>query len=76
MEMPTKFWAQMFHGMYLLSGWTDLQDTLLGCKLVTQRDTFITKDVMMNILMNIQVRGTSPASSLNDCAPPSIGLLV
>lgn len=33
-----------------------LQDTLLGCKLVTQRDTFITKDVMMNILMNIMVR--------------------
>lgn len=34
---------------------TDVQDTLLGCKLVTQRDTFITKEVMMNILMNIQV---------------------
>jgi hypothetical protein len=33
-----------------------LQDTLLGCKLVTQRDSFITKDVMMNILMNIMVR--------------------
>lgn len=32
------------------------QDTLLGCKLVTQRDTFITREVMMNILMNIQVR--------------------
>jgi len=32
-----------------------LQDTLLGCKLVTQRDSFITKEVMMNILMNIQV---------------------
>lgn len=33
-----------------------LQDTLLGAKLVTQRDSFITKDVMMNILMNIMVR--------------------
>lgn len=32
-----------------------VQDTLLGCKLITQRDTFITRDVMMNILMNIQV---------------------
>jgi hypothetical protein len=30
-----------------------LQDTLLGAKLITQRDTFIGKDLMMNILMNI-----------------------
>jgi hypothetical protein len=29
------------------------QDTLLGAKLITQRDTFIGKDLMMNILMNI-----------------------
>jgi hypothetical protein len=36
------------------SACSPLQDTLLGCKLVTQRDTFITKDVMMNILMNIR----------------------
>eukprot|EP00879_Flechtneria_rotunda_P006150 GHRR01006467.1.p1 GENE.GHRR01006467.1~~GHRR01006467.1.p1 ORF type:complete len:1335 (+),score=429.51 GHRR01006467.1:359-4363(+) len=30
-----------------------VQDTLLGCKLITQRDTFIGKDLMMNILMNV-----------------------
>jgi DNA-directed RNA polymerase II subunit RPB1 len=30
-----------------------LQDTLLGAKLITQRDTFIRKELMMNILMNI-----------------------
>lgn len=29
------------------------QDTLLGAKLITQRDTFIGKQLMMNILMNI-----------------------
>ncbi|MED6109061.1 DNA-directed RNA polymerase II subunit rpb1, partial [Stylosanthes scabra] len=28
-----------------------VQDTLLGCKKITKRDTFITKDVFMNILM-------------------------
>lgn len=37
-----------------------VQDTLLGCKLITQRDTFITRDVMMNILMNIQVSQSDP----------------
>lgn len=37
-----------------------MQDTLLGCKLITQRDTFITRDVMMNILMNIQVSQSDP----------------
>ncbi|KAF6257604.1 hypothetical protein COO60DRAFT_1622218 [Scenedesmus sp. NREL 46B-D3] len=30
-----------------------VQDTLLGAKLITQRDTFIGKELMMNILMNI-----------------------
>lgn len=41
------------------------QDTLLGCKLVTQRDTFIRKDLMMNILMNIQGwDGTVPAPTI------------
>ncbi|WIA28234.1 hypothetical protein OEZ86_010790 [Tetradesmus obliquus] len=30
-----------------------VQDTLLGAKLITQRDTFIGKHLMMNILMNI-----------------------
>ena len=28
-----------------------VQDTLLGCRLMTKRDTFIPKDVFMNILM-------------------------
>ncbi|QHO35434.1 DNA-directed RNA polymerase II subunit [Arachis hypogaea] len=28
-----------------------VQDTLLGCRKITKRDTFITKDVFMNILM-------------------------
>lgn len=28
-----------------------VQDTLLGCRLMTKRDTFIEKDVFMNILM-------------------------
>ena len=28
-----------------------VQDTLLACRLITKRDTFITKDVFMNILM-------------------------
>jgi DNA-directed RNA polymerase II subunit RPB1 len=28
-----------------------VQDTLLGCRLITKRDTFITKDVFMNIIM-------------------------
>ena len=28
-----------------------VQDTLLGCRLVTKRDTFIEKDLLMNILM-------------------------
>ena len=28
-----------------------MQDTLLGCRLMTKRDTFIGKDVMMNIVM-------------------------
>ena len=28
-----------------------VQDTLLGCRLMTKRDTFIGKDVMMNIVM-------------------------
>ena len=28
-----------------------VQDTLLGCRLVTKRDTFIEKDLFMNILM-------------------------
>lgn len=36
-----------------------MQDTLLGCKLVTQRDTFINKEDMMNILMNIMVSSWS-----------------
>jgi DNA-directed RNA polymerase II subunit RPB1 len=31
-----------------------LQDTLLGSKLMTSRDTFIPKDLMMNILMNLE----------------------
>lgn len=30
------------------------QDTLLGCRLMTKRDTFIEKDVLMNILMNME----------------------
>lgn len=42
-----------------------VQDTLLGCKLITQRDTFITRDVMMNILMNIQEwDGSVPAPTI------------
>jgi DNA-directed RNA polymerase II subunit RPB1 len=42
-----------------------VQDTLLGCKLITQRDTFIPRDVMMNILMNIQEwDGTVPAPTI------------
>ncbi len=28
-----------------------VQDTLLGCRLMTKRDTFIPKDVFMNMLM-------------------------
>ena len=28
-----------------------VQDTLLGCRLMTKRDTFIARDVFMNILM-------------------------
>jgi DNA-directed RNA polymerase beta' subunit len=28
-----------------------VQDTLLGCRLITKRDTFIEKDLLMNILM-------------------------
>lgn len=28
-----------------------VQDTLLGCRLITKRDTFIEKDLFMNILM-------------------------
>lgn len=28
-----------------------VQDTLLGCRLMTKRDTFIPKDVFMNIMM-------------------------
>lgn len=28
-----------------------VQDTLLGCRLMTKRDTFIEKDLFMNILM-------------------------
>jgi DNA-directed RNA polymerase beta' subunit len=28
-----------------------VQDTLLSCRIMTKRDTFITKDVFMNILM-------------------------
>ena len=28
-----------------------VQDTLLGCRLMTKRDTFIKKDLFMNILM-------------------------
>jgi DNA-directed RNA polymerase II subunit RPB1 len=28
-----------------------VQDTLLGCRLMTKRDSFIEKDVFMNILM-------------------------
>ena len=28
-----------------------VQDTLLGCRLMTKRDTFVEKDVFMNILM-------------------------
>lgn len=31
-----------------------VQDTLCGARLMTKRDTFIEKDVMMNIVMNIQ----------------------
>eukprot|EP00877_Chromochloris_zofingiensis_P013598 jgi/Chrzof1/8492/Cz03g13040.t1 len=31
-----------------------VQDTLLGCRLMTKRDTFIEKDVLMNILMNME----------------------
>jgi hypothetical protein len=42
-----------------------LQDTLLGAKLITQRDTFIRKDLMMNILMNIMDwDGTVPAPTI------------
>jgi DNA-directed RNA polymerase beta' subunit len=42
-----------------------VQDTLLGAKLITQRDTFIPRDVMMNILMNIQEwDGTVPAPTI------------
>lgn len=28
-----------------------VQDTLLGCRLITKRDTFIGRDLFMNILM-------------------------
>ncbi len=28
-----------------------VQDTLLGCRIMTKRDTFIEKDLFMNILM-------------------------
>ena len=28
-----------------------VQDTLLGCRLITKRDTFIEKDLLMNMLM-------------------------
>ncbi|MEW5320361.1 MAG: hypothetical protein WDW38_011438 [Sanguina aurantia] len=31
-----------------------VQDTLLGCRLMTKRDTFIEKDLFMNILMNLE----------------------
>lgn len=31
-----------------------VQDTLLGTRLMTKRDTFIPKDVFMNILMNLE----------------------
>eukprot|EP00871_Galdieria_phlegrea_P004168 jgi/Galph1/4752/GphlegSOOS_G3327.1 len=31
-----------------------VQDTLLGCSLFTMRDVFITKDVMMNLLLQIE----------------------
>ena len=31
-----------------------VQDSLLGCRLITKRDTFITKDVFMNLLMWVE----------------------
>ena len=31
-----------------------VQDTLLGCRLMTARDTFIRRDMLMNILMNLE----------------------
>ena len=35
-----------------------VQDTLLGTRLMTKRDTFIEKDLMMNICMNVQEWGS------------------
>ena len=32
-----------------------VQDTLLGCWLFTRRDTFMTKDLVMNIMMWLQI---------------------
>ena len=33
-----------------------MQDTLLGARLMTSRDCFIEKDLMFNILLNLEVR--------------------
>ncbi|KAF8072459.1 NRPB1 [Scenedesmus sp. PABB004] len=42
-----------------------VQDTLLGCKLMSARDTFIPKELVMNILMNIQEwDGTVPMPTI------------
>lgn len=42
-----------------------VQDTLLGSRLMTKRDTFIEKDVFMNILMNLEDwDGTVPAPTI------------
>ena len=41
------------------------QDALLGCKLFTSRDTFVEKDLLMNLLMNVSsFDGTIPPPSI------------
>ena len=59
-----------------------VQDTLLGCRLMTKRDTFIERDLLMNMLMWLEDLGrphpharphqAAPALDRQAGAPPSL----